>query len=275
MKAPERSQTHPVVEEYGRLASQYDAKWSFYVEATTRETLARLTLRPGERLLDVGCGTGALLHRLSRSPGVQLTGVDPVPEMLALARRRLPPEVELRAGWAEELPFDREQFDVVVSCNAFHYFRKPVAAFLTARKVIPVAARMISDAVEVIPDAVRIILAAAKVIPIAAEVVPDTSGIIRIAAETIRTARKVIPVATEAIWGASGIIRIAAETIRTASKVIPVTTGMIPVVAEVIPDAIRIILAAAKAIPTAIGAFSRRRLQAAPRFQASGSAGGL
>jgi len=37
---------HPVVEEYARLAPVYDAKWSFYVEATTRETLARLSLRP-------------------------------------------------------------------------------------------------------------------------------------------------------------------------------------------------------------------------------------
>jgi trans-aconitate methyltransferase len=81
----DRTQRHPIVEEYGRLASHYDAKWSFYVEATTRETLARLTLRPGERLLDVGCVTGALLHPLSqRYPGARLTGVDPAPEMLAI-----------------------------------------------------------------------------------------------------------------------------------------------------------------------------------------------
>jgi ubiquinone/menaquinone biosynthesis C-methylase UbiE len=140
---PRTSQKHPIVEEYGRLASQYDAKWSFYVEATTRETLARLTLRPGERLLDVGCGTGALLERLSRSPGIQLTGVDPVPEMLAIARRRLPSEVELCAGWAEQLPFDRERFDVVVSCNAFHYFREPLAALSEIRRVLAPGGRLV------------------------------------------------------------------------------------------------------------------------------------
>ena len=130
METPsDQSERHPVVEEYGRLASQYDAKWSFYVEAATRETLARLTLRPGERVLDVGCGTGAPLHSLSqRYPGAQLSGVDPVPEMLDVARHRLPLEVELRSGWAERLPFEGERFDVVVSCNAFHYFRDPVAA---------------------------------------------------------------------------------------------------------------------------------------------------
>src|SRR3954453_9234478 len=125
MKTPGRPSGAPiegeVAAEYARLAPDYDEKWSFYVEATTRETLARLSLWPADRVLDVGCGTGVLLHRLSRShPAAQLSGVDPVPEMLAAARRRLPPEVELREGWAERLPFAAGQFDVVVSCNMFH-----------------------------------------------------------------------------------------------------------------------------------------------------------
>ena len=134
---------HPIVEEYRGLAAHYDARWSFYVEATTRETLARLTLGPGERLLDVGCGTGALLHALSqRHPDARLTGVDPVPEMLAVARRRLPREVELRTGWAERLPFERQRFDVVVSCNAFHYFREPVAALHEMGRVLAPGCRL-------------------------------------------------------------------------------------------------------------------------------------
>jgi ubiquinone/menaquinone biosynthesis C-methylase UbiE len=138
------SERHPVVEEYGRLAPQYETKWSSYVEATTRETLARLTLRPGERLLDVGCGTGALLYALSqRHPGAQLSGVDPVPEMLAVARRRLPPEVELQAGWAERLPFESAQFDAVVSCNMFHYIREPAAALREIRRVLAPGGRLV------------------------------------------------------------------------------------------------------------------------------------
>src|SRR5215208_1756584 len=104
MESPKDTQ-EAVRAEYTQLAPDYDEKWSFYVEATTRETLARLSLRPTDRLLDVGCGTGALLHRLSRShPAVLLSGVDPVPEMLAIARRKLPAETALREGWAERLP---------------------------------------------------------------------------------------------------------------------------------------------------------------------------
>jgi ubiquinone/menaquinone biosynthesis C-methylase UbiE len=127
----------PVVEEYARLASTYDAKWSFYIETTTRETLARLRLKPSDRLLDVGCGTGALLSRLSSShPAAQLFGVDPVPEMLAVARRGAPPAVRLAAGWAERLPFESGRFDVVVSCNVFHYIQEPTAALIEMNRVL-------------------------------------------------------------------------------------------------------------------------------------------
>jgi ubiquinone/menaquinone biosynthesis C-methylase UbiE len=133
-----------VVSEYARLAPKYDEKWSFYVEATTRETLARLSLRRADRLLDVGCGTGALLHRLSRSHSPsRLSGVDPVPEMLAVARRRLPPEVELRDGWAERLPFEADRFDVVVSCNMFHYIRDPALALREMGRVLRPGGRLV------------------------------------------------------------------------------------------------------------------------------------
>lgn len=136
--------TQAVVEEYSRLASEYEVRWSFYVEATTRETLARLSLQPSDRLLDVGCGTGALLHRLAlRHPAAQLSGVDPVPQMLAQARGRLPPEVVLQEGWAERLPFESERFDVVVSCNMFHYIRQPVAALREMGRVLRPGGRLV------------------------------------------------------------------------------------------------------------------------------------
>lgn len=138
---------NPVLEEYARLAPIYDRKWSFYVEATIRETLARLSLRQTARVLDVGCGTGALLQELARKfPQTTLVGVDPVPEMLAVARRRLPSSVELRGGWAEELPFEDDDFDVVVSCNMFHYIRRPASALQEMSRVLrPVGELVITD----------------------------------------------------------------------------------------------------------------------------------
>ena len=126
-----------VVTEYARLSKAYDAKWAFYIEATTRETIARLSLAADDRLLDVGCGTGALLHSLSGiHPAAQLTGIDPVPEMLATARGKLSPAVRLHEGWVEQLPFANAQFDVLVSCNMFHYIACPDEALAEMRRVL-------------------------------------------------------------------------------------------------------------------------------------------
>jgi ubiquinone/menaquinone biosynthesis C-methylase UbiE len=132
------------VAEYARAAKDYDKKWSFYVEATTRETMARVAVRPTDRVLDVGCGTGELLSRLAaKYPNVQLSGLDPVPEMLELARDKLSDEVELRVGWANELPWPDKSFDLVVSCNMFHYITHPIDAVREMERVLRPGGRIV------------------------------------------------------------------------------------------------------------------------------------
>ncbi len=127
----------PVVREYSSAARDYDKKWLFYVDSTTRETLARMQLRPNDRVLDVGCGTGELLTRLAaKFPSSKLAGLDPVPEMLNVAKGKLSAEVDLRVGWANALPWNEGSFDVVVSCNMFHYITHPVAAIREMERVL-------------------------------------------------------------------------------------------------------------------------------------------
>jgi ubiquinone/menaquinone biosynthesis C-methylase UbiE len=134
----------PVIEEYSRLAPDYDQKWSFYVQASVRETMARLTVRPGDRVLEVGCGTAALLEQILKGcPDCRLVGVDPVPEMLAVARRRLPPQVKLHEAWAEKLPFEDASFDLVASCNMFHYIRRPHEALREMRRVLRIGGQLV------------------------------------------------------------------------------------------------------------------------------------
>lgn len=123
--------------EYARIAVNYDRKWSFYLDATARETMARLDLRPTDQVLDVGCGTGILLHKIAVAyPKARLVGVDLTREMLAIARHRLSSRVALCAGSAEQLPFRAGRFDLVVSCNMFHYIRYPIGALQEIDRVL-------------------------------------------------------------------------------------------------------------------------------------------
>ena len=127
----------PVVREYAKTARDYDKKWAFYIDATTRETIRRLPIAATERVLDVGCGTGALLHRLAAMyPGARLAGMDPVPEMLEMAKAKLPAKADLQSGWANQLPWPDQYFDVVVSCNMFHYVTHPEDALNEMGRVL-------------------------------------------------------------------------------------------------------------------------------------------
>ncbi len=134
----------PVQKEYAQLARKYDDKWRFYVEATLKQTLERVELHSGERLLDIGCGTGVLLEAIEkRYPDTILTGVDPTQEMLDIAARRLSKKTHIEQSWAEKLSFDDEMFDLIVSCNMFHYIRQPKVALSEMMRVLKPAGRLV------------------------------------------------------------------------------------------------------------------------------------
>jgi trans-aconitate 2-methyltransferase len=91
------------------------------LEAMGREVLDRLELRGDERVLDAGCGTGrvtaALLERLPRG---EVVAVDGSPAMVAEARARLGPRVDVRVADLLELSLERP-VDAVLSTATFHW----------------------------------------------------------------------------------------------------------------------------------------------------------
>jgi len=82
-------------------------------------------LEPGQRVLDVGCGTGSLAVRIRREhPAVEVVGLDPDPKALAIARRkaeRAGVAVRFEEGFGDALPFDDAAFDRVTSSLMFHH----------------------------------------------------------------------------------------------------------------------------------------------------------
>ena len=95
----------------------YDERAAF-VTAAGHDLVDLLAPRAGERVLDVGCGTGDLTAELA-ARGAVVTGLDASPEMLATARSRHP-ALTLTTGDAQALGYDAA-FDAVFSNAALHW----------------------------------------------------------------------------------------------------------------------------------------------------------
>ncbi len=97
----------------------------------------------GQRVLDVGCGTGVVARAAARRVGPEgrVVGLDINPRMLAVARR-VAPEIEWRHGDAGDLPFEDGAFDVVVSQFAAMFFPDPALALREMWRVLAPRGRL-------------------------------------------------------------------------------------------------------------------------------------
>ena len=98
-----------------------------------RPILAGLTFAS---VLDIGCGTGELLAHLTEWGQIQLAGLDIAPNMIAAAQAKLGPQVDLRVGDAESLPWEPTSFDLVLCTNSFHHYPDPNRSLTEMRRVL-------------------------------------------------------------------------------------------------------------------------------------------
>jgi ubiquinone/menaquinone biosynthesis C-methylase UbiE len=107
--------------------------------------------RPGERVLDVGCGTGIVARQIAARLGASgtVTGLDLSPSMLEVARAAAAREqvtVEWREGSAEQLPFADGSFDLVLCQFALMFFADKAAALAEMRRVVTGDGRVVLSA---------------------------------------------------------------------------------------------------------------------------------
>ncbi len=125
------SQPTPGTEgQMGSWAPYYDfimTLMTFGRERTLRQMTVELAgVKPGDRVLEIGCGTGSLslAAKAQAGPSGEVHGIDAAPEMVEVARRkaaRQGADVDFKVGLLQDIPFSRAQFDVVLcSFMIFH-----------------------------------------------------------------------------------------------------------------------------------------------------------
>ena len=122
-------------------ADLYDSKHAFVSEYGL-ELVEMLAPQPGERILDLGCGTGRLANEISKA-GAQAVGVDIDPSMIERARAAYP-DVEFVVADAARFTCD-EPFDAVFSNAAIHWVKDTHGVMATLSEILKPGGRLVVE----------------------------------------------------------------------------------------------------------------------------------
>lgn len=116
-------------------ADSYDRFMGRFSRPLAAEFVEHAGVRAGQRVLDVGCGPGALTAELVERVGPDaVSAVDPSAPFVAAARARFP-DVDVRSGVAEHLPFPDDGFDHALAQLVVHFMSDPVAGLREMARV--------------------------------------------------------------------------------------------------------------------------------------------
>jgi SAM-dependent methyltransferase len=123
-------------EQWGPLWGARPQDWAANEEQqapTYEEAIRRVGTGEGERVLDIGCGSGVFL-RLAADRGARVFGLDASETLIAIARTRVP-EGDLRVGEMQSMPYEDDFFDLVTGFNSFFFAADMVGALREAGRV--------------------------------------------------------------------------------------------------------------------------------------------
>jgi SAM-dependent methyltransferase len=116
------------------------AETADFVPALGAAVLELLSPRPGEQILDLGCGDGVLTEKIAAA-GAVVVAVDAAPDMVAAARAR---GLDARLVAGQDLTFD-QSFDAVFSNAALHWMRPPEAVLAGVHRALKPGGRFVAE----------------------------------------------------------------------------------------------------------------------------------
>jgi len=122
-----------------------DASINSQIEPLGMEAVERLAVKPGERLLDVGCGCGHTTHELGQRVGAggEVLGLELSEPMLERARAGAGKNVEFRAADVQTEDLGEGRHDGIFSRFGVMFFADPAAAFANLRRSLAPSGRMV------------------------------------------------------------------------------------------------------------------------------------
>ena len=117
-------------------AGAYDRFMGRYSVLLSPQMADLAGVHAGQRVLDVGCGPGALIAELvARTGSANVAAVDPSASFVEAARERQP-GVDVREASAEHLPFDDDRFDAALAQLVVHFMADPVGGIREMARVV-------------------------------------------------------------------------------------------------------------------------------------------
>ena len=136
-----------VIKEYRRRAARYDLSGQRFLSTSQAVAVETLNLQRDERILDAGCGTGAVTLLVARAVGEEgeVVGIDLSQEMLSVAKEKLSKHknVILIKGNLENISYPDNYFDAVVSVNVMHYFHNLMVVLEEFHRLLKPGGRLV------------------------------------------------------------------------------------------------------------------------------------
>jgi len=133
--------------EFNKQAEKFDTATNYYqlCQDSYDPANKEISKEPFKDFLDIGCGTGNTIEKLSKEyPDSHFTGLDLAEKMIEVAKKKVKSDnVEFLVGDAENLPFEDNKFDIIICKESIHHYPNPEKFFKESYRVLRPNGRLI------------------------------------------------------------------------------------------------------------------------------------